>query len=42
MPAVIYNLKEKFSFSRLGYMYGDRIPHLLIDFLITKGSKQYQ
>jgi hypothetical protein len=38
MPAVIYNLKEKFSFSRLGYMYGDRIPHLLIDFLITKAQ----
>jgi|GEM_PF-1132220 len=34
MPAVIYNLKNKFSFSRLGYIYGDRIQHLLFDFLI--------
>jgi len=38
MPAVIYNLKEKFSFSRLGYMYGDRIQHLLFDFLITNAQ----
>jgi len=35
MPAVIYNLKEKFCFTRLGYMYGDRIQHILFDFLIT-------
>lgn len=34
MPAVIYIIKEKFSFTRLGYMYGDRIQHLLFDFLI--------
>lgn len=36
MPAVIYTLKEKFSFSRLGYMYGDRIQHILFDFLFEK------
>jgi len=34
MPAVIYTLKEKFSFSRLGYIYGDRIQHMLFYFLI--------
>ena len=38
MPAVIYNLKEKFSFSRLGYIYEDRIQHLLFDFLITNAQ----
>jgi hypothetical protein len=38
MPAVIYNIKEKFSFARLGYMYGDRIQHLLFDFLITNAQ----
>ncbi len=36
MPSIIYLIKEKFSFSRLGYMYGDRIQHLLFDFLIEK------
>ncbi len=38
MPAVIYNIKEKFSFTRLGYMYGDRIQHLLFDFLIKNAQ----
>ncbi len=38
MPTVIYILKEKYSFSRLGYMYGDRIQHLLFDFLITNAQ----
>ena len=38
MPAVIYLINEKFSFLRLGYMYGDRIQHLLFDFLITNAQ----
>lgn len=38
MPAVIYSLKVKFNFLRLGYMYGDRIQHLLFDFLITNAQ----
>jgi hypothetical protein len=38
MPAVIYTIKAKFGFSRLGYMYGDRIQHLLFDFLITNAQ----
>lgn len=38
MPAVIYIIKEKFSFTRLGYMYGDRIQHLLFDFLISRAQ----
>ncbi|MCB0748586.1 MAG: ATP-binding protein, partial [Ignavibacteriae bacterium] len=38
MPAVIYTLKEKFSFSRLGYIHGDRIQHILFDFLFAKCS----
>lgn len=38
MPAAIYIIKEKFCFSRLGYMYGDRIQHLLLDFLIEKAK----
>lgn len=38
MPAVIYTIKEKFSFTRLGYMYGDRIQHLLFDFLIKNAQ----
>ena len=42
MPAVIYTLKEKFSFTRLGYMYGDRIQHILFDFLIENAQIQYQ
>ena len=28
MPVVIYIIKEKLA-SRLGYMYGDRVQHLL-------------
>ncbi len=38
MPAVIYTIKEKFSFTRFGYMYGDRIQHLLFDFLIANAQ----
>ncbi len=38
MPAVIYTIKQKFSFSRLGYIYGDRIQHLLFDFLIANAQ----
>ena len=38
MPAAIYIIKEKFCFSRLGYMYGDRIQHLLLNFLIDKAK----
>ncbi|MTK53883.1 hypothetical protein [Paludibacter sp.] len=38
MPAVIYICKERFNFSRLGYEYGDRIQHLLFDFLITNAQ----
>lgn len=39
MPAVIYICKEKFNFSRLGYLYGDRIQHILFDFLIEKAQR---
>ncbi|MCJ7448302.1 MAG: ATP-binding protein [Bacteroidales bacterium] len=38
MPAVVYTLKEKFCFTRLGYLYGDRIQHLLFDFLINNAQ----
>jgi len=38
MPAVIYIIKEKFRFTRLGYRYGDRIQHILFDFLIEKAQ----
>lgn len=38
MPAVIYILKVKFNFSRLGYLYRDRIQHILFDFLIEKNQ----
>jgi len=38
MPAIIYTFKEKFNFSRLGYMYGDRVQHLLFDYLITNAQ----
>lgn len=34
MPVVIYIIKEKFSFTRLGYTYGDQVQHVLFDFLI--------
>lgn len=38
MPALIYTIKERFCFSRLGYMYGDRVQHLLFDFLIKNAQ----
>lgn len=38
MPAVVYILKEKFIFTRLGYMYQDRIQHLLFAFLIKNAE----
>ncbi|MCR9251711.1 MAG: ATP-binding protein [bacterium] len=34
MPAFIYTLKERFTFSRYGYKESHRIQHLLLDFLI--------
>jgi len=36
MPALIYLLKERFCFTRFGYMYGDYIQHAVLDFLLEK------
>jgi len=41
MPAVIYTFVEKFNFSRFDYRQGNRIQHLLFDFLI-KNAKNGQ
>lgn len=38
MPAISYIIKEKFSFTRLGYVYGHHIQHLLFDFLIENAK----
>lgn len=38
MPELVYTIKTKFMFTRLGYMYGDRIQHLLFDFLIRNAQ----
>ncbi len=38
MPALVYTLKEKFSFSRFGYMYGDHVQHLLFEFLFQNAK----
>lgn len=38
MPAVVYTIKEKFNFSRHGYIYRDYIQHTLIDFLINNAQ----
>jgi hypothetical protein len=35
MPFIVYTIKEKFSFSRLGYQYGYDIQHILIDYLVS-------
>lgn len=37
-PAIVYTLKEKFSFTRLGYRHGDYIQHIVLDFLIDKAE----
>jgi len=36
MPALIFLLKERFCFTRFGYMYGDCIQHTVLDFLLEK------
>ncbi|MCD4677196.1 MAG: hypothetical protein K8S18_14555 [Desulfobacula sp.] len=38
LPAIIYTLKEKFNFTRLGYRHGDYIQHIVLDFLIDKAE----
>nr|WP_321229666.1 hypothetical protein [uncultured Psychroserpens sp.] len=38
LPAIIYTLKEKFNFTRLGYLYGDYAQHIVLDFLIEKAA----
>lgn len=38
LPALIYTIKENFCFTRLGYRYGDYIPHTILNFLIDKAE----
>jgi len=36
MPALIYLLKERFCFTRFGYLHGHYIQHAVLDFLLEK------